>query len=263
MKVIFIVLLVAVIGIAYASQEKKECKGGPPAPLTDSSHGHWPKWVHRHWHHHHKRMQRRLRKGQCDKYKICQCHEDGKACQIRNNDLKKLPNDQKELMRVVAAKAGPKLAKTVAKLLATLAKVKFLGPVVKPVVKLAVKTIKDCGTIEKLLSGGLFGKAFGGKMFNKKLQKSVYSYLSEIIPSCVACTVTKLLTLLINGKLIGKLPLVKKLLPNLLKLVPSLLKALKGLKKLLKPVKKILDGVFGGKQLKKAPGQDEKLLGIL
>lgn len=237
MRIIFAVLLVALIGAAYCQEED----GASEVRRCGRERSH----------------------DKCAKYRVCQRGEDGKACKIQPKHIKNLQAGQAELMKDLSAKLGPKAAEIVAKVLTALAKIPALGKVLEAVSKLAGKIIKDCGILDKLLSGGALTKAFNGKNLDRKTQKAIYASLKKIVPSCVACTVTKLVTLLVNGALLSKLPIVGKILPQVGKIIPSLLNILKPLDKVLKPVQKVLTGLLGGLKDKDSPEGAGKLLGIL
>lgn len=231
MRIIIVALLVALIGIAYAEDHPKLHDDEPA--IHNDERG----------------------KVRCEKYKICQTGKDGRACRVRSVDIRKLKGAQAELIKELSKKLGPNGAKLVAQLLPALAKVPLVGKIMESVSKLIVKTVKDCGTLEQLLSGGALGKAFRGKNLDDKTQKVIYQTLMGIVPSCVACTVTKIIALLVNGALLSKLPIVSKIVPQVAILIPSVVNILKALQKVLKPVQAALTGILGGLKVADLPGK--------
>lgn len=267
MKTVLVLLLVAAFAVYAHSHHEDSCDESVEVEPVHHEHREHRRHRqhrsgHRDWHPIRTHLRRNLKNKACDRF-FCQTGTDSKSCEVKGNALHKLPKNQKQLTKILAAKVGPKLAPTVAKLLASLQKVKLVGKVLEMVSKLAVKTLKNCGILEKLLAGGI-AKAIRSKTLNKKAQSELYKYLKSVVPSCAACLLTKLVTLLVNGQLLGNLPLLKKLMPQLGKLVPQLLKSLKGLQKLLKPVRQILQGLLGGATDKPRAGkEDGGLLGGL
>ncbi|KAJ7208652.1 hypothetical protein GGX14DRAFT_454040 [Mycena pura] len=201
----------------------------------------------------------------CDRY-FCERGRHARFCSVAPSHIRKLSKSAKDdkFARLLAQKIGPGGSRLVVGLLASLSKVPAVGKLLHSVDKLTIKTLEDCGTVEKLLSGGNVKHAYNGKNLNRKSQKQLFNILKTVVPSCTACTVTKLVTLLVNGRLLNKLPLLNKLLPKLVpKLLPTIPKLLKPLKPVTKPVKKILDGVLGGEPEKTDAGDGLGLLGIL
>jgi len=265
MKVVFLLLVVATIG-AYAGMvpgipDVADNVGEIVNGVFDHHHGHHHHGHHHHGHHHHGHHHHSGggNKRRCKPF-FCEKGSEGKLCDVNPNDIKTMKGNMQELMTIVGQKVGPKAAKIVVKLLTPLMKMKLLGKLVEIVAKFSNKLIRSCGLVEKLLGGG--AKYENGKNFSLKQQQMVYGILSKgITNNCVACYTVKLITLLLNGALLGKLKALSKILAPVFKLLPKLMKMLKIAKKVTDLLRKLQIKLLGGGLLPK--GKGGKLLGIL
>lgn len=147
-----------------------------------------------------------------------------KRCQASKADFKGVDPQMKAFNKVLGSKVGPKIVKVVN----MVAKLKLLKPVINLVAGTGTGLLKKNGQLEKLLAAGRVQRATIGPLLKRREQKRIYKILAKTTADCVACEVTLVVTLAVNG-LLAKLkvlkfigPLISKLLPTVGKLVEKL-----------------------------------------
>lgn len=167
------------------------------------------------------------------------------GCHVSAKDIHGMSKPLADLSRkVVGHDIGPKLVPML-KIVDALIKMKLTKPVIVPLINLSTKTLVAGGTVEKLL-GQDVKRALRGPTFRHRQQVTLYCVLTQVANPCLACKLTRTLTLAFNG-LLSKIKLLKpvmKLVNKLILMVPGLLKSLKVVTKL---VKKLLVSLLGPK----------------
>lgn len=168
------------------------------------------------------------------------------GCFVTRKDLKGMdPALQKLSKDVVAPDLGPKLV-PILKVLKILMKIKAIKGLLTSLLNTATKTLVKNGTVDKLLAGQVVKKALRGPFFKHREQVVLYCVLKTVVPPCLSCKLTRLLTLAFNG-LLGKIPLLKPVTQLVNKLVTMLPKLLKILGPVTKLLNKVLTGLLGPK----------------
>lgn len=166
-----------------------------------------------------------------------------RRCQASPKDYKGVDPQVKAFDKVVGSKIGPKLVK----LVNLLCKLKLIKPVVNIVAGIGTGLLRKNGQLEKLLAGGSVHRALYGPLLRRREQKQLYKILAETTADCVACEVTLVLTLTVNG-LLAKLKFLKFLGPLIAKVLPTVVKVVKTIKFVQKLTHKLLTGILGPKE---------------
>lgn len=199
---------------------------------NDDGYGDGPPrrgWNPRRYHHYHHRRCEGYRGG--DYF----CEDKMIGCHVSAKDIHGMSKPLAALSRkVVGHDIGPKLVPML-KIVDALIKMKLTKPVIVPLINLSTKTLVAGGTVEKLL-GQDVKRALRGPSFRHRQQVTLYCVLTQVANPCLACKLTRTLTLAFNG-LLSKIKLLKpvmKLVNKLILMVPGLLKSLKVVTKLVK-----------------------------
>lgn len=173
----------------------------------------------------------------------CGCPEyfcEYKECKANPEDLANVSPQMQAFDKVLGQKVGPKVVKIVN----MLSKIKAIGPIIDLVASLGTNLLKSNGQLEQLLAGGDLKKALNGPNLKRDKQEQIYKILSETTAKCVACEITLVVTLLVNG-LLGKVLKVLPVGPLVAKVLPLVGKVTKVIKPVQKALHKLLTGLLG------------------